>query len=415
MKSKIDISKANLGPENLKDLRTGAENALEKLWSGKDEYTGWVKLPLEVATEGSPFMDEISRVIEVAGEIQERCQLFIVIGIGGSYLGARAAIEALGVSIGCPEIRFAGCNLSGTYHAALLEDMSRKETCLCVISKSGTTLEPGIAFSVFKEALVRKYGPEEAARRIFAVTDRSKGVLREECNREGYRNFTIPDDIGGRYSVLSPVGLFPMAVAGIDIKALLRGAFNCAGDPGWDHSLVDYGVTRYAMQKAGKMIEVIEFYEPRLSYFAEWLKQLYGESEGKEGKGLFPASLSFTADLHSMGQFLQEGSKIFFETVLNVLAPDEDVKIPENSNTRLAGRGMNDINQAAVSGVMKAHEKAGTPMVRIDIPRLDPEIFGELIYFFETTCAITAYMMGVDPFDQPGVEAYKEEMRSLLF
>lgn len=415
MKIKIDVTKANPDAKIMKGLRPEADRAIEKLWSGKEEYTGWVRLPLEIARTDSPFMEEVDRILETAQEIQRKCKLFIVIGIGGSYLGARAAIEALGVSIGCPEIRFAGMNLSGTYHAQLLEEIFRKDTCLCVISKSGTTIEPSIAFSAFKEAMIKKYGANEARKRIVAVTDKSHGVLREECDREGYTNFIVPDDIGGRYSVLSPVGLLPMAVAGIDIKSVLRGAFDCAGDTGWDFDLVDYALTRFAMMESGKSVEVFEFYEPRLFYFAEWLKQLFGESEGKEGKGLFPASLSFTADLHSMGQFLQQGNRIFFETVLNVLYPVEDVIVPDNSDTLMGGKSMNEVNQAAVAGVATAHEKAGIPMVRIDIPQLTPGILGELIYFFETSCAITAYLMGVNPFDQPGVEAYKEEMRNLLF
>ena len=410
MDIKIDLSRSKVSGKQVKDGKSGVDNAMEKLWSGNEEFTGWVKLPLQYDK------DELERILFTADKIQEQCKLFIVIGIGGSYLGTRAVVHALAEHAvsGCPEIRFAGNNISGTYHAELLDEMALKDTCICIISKSGTTTEPSIAFAVLKEELIKKYGPEAANKRIYAITDGEKGVLREEADAEGYETFVVPNDVGGRYSVLTAVGLLPIAVVGIDVKELLKGSEVMATAPEWDFGASDYAVTRFELLKAGKNIEVFEYYEPQLMYLAEWLKQLFGESEGKEGKGLFPASLQFSADLHSMGQFLQEGHQIFFETVLNVLHPDQDIIVPDSAGKMLAGKSMNQVNQAAVSGVMAAHETVGIPMIKIDIPELTPYYFGQLIYFFETTCAITAYLMGVNPFDQPGVEQYKEEMRKAL-
>lgn len=410
MDIKVDLSRSNVPDNQLKDAKAGVDLAMEKLWSGNEEYTGWVKLPLTYDKE------EIERILNTADKIQEQCKLFIVIGIGGSYLGTRAVVHALAERAipGCPEIRFAGNNLSGTYHAALLDEMAHKDTCICVISKSGTTTEPSIAFAVLKEELIKKYGAEAANKRIYAITDGEKGVLREEADAEGYVTFVVPNDVGGRYSLLTPVGLLPIAVAGLDVKELLKGAEVMAGAPDWDFGASDYAVIRHELLKEGKNIEIFEYYEPQLMYLAEWLKQLFGESEGKEGKGLFPASLQFTSDLHSMGQFLQEGNQIFFETIINVLHPDEDIIVPDSAGKMLAGKSMNQVNQAAVSGVMAAHEAVDISMIKIDIPELTPYYFGQLIYFFETTCAITAYLMGVNPFDQPGVEQYKDEMRKVL-
>ena len=410
MDIKIDLSRSKIPEEQIDIHKGNVDNALERLWSGKEEFTGWVKLPIQYDK------DELERVLYTADKIQDQCKLFIVIGIGGSYLGTRAVVHALaGRAIpGCPEIRFAGNNISATYHADLVEEMALKDTCLCVISKSGTTTEPSIAFAVLKEELIKKYGPEAANKRIYAITDAEKGVLREEAAAEGYETFVVPNDIGGRYSVLTPVGLLPIAVAGIDVKEMLKGAEIMATDPKWDFDAADYAVTRYELLNAGKMVEVFEYYEPQLMYFAEWLKQLFGESEGKEGRGLFPASLQFSADLHSMGQFLQEGNQMFFETVLNVTHPDQDIVVPDSAGAIFAGKSLNQVNQAAVNGVIAAHEAANIPIVKIDIPELTPYYLGQLIYYFETTCAITAYLMGVNPFDQPGVEQYKAEMLKLL-
>jgi len=410
MDIRIDCSKTGITDAQLQGNRDGTYQALEKLWSGEEDFTGWVKLPLQYDR------DELDRLLHVADRIQDQCRLFIVIGIGGSYLGARGVIHALAgrTAPGCPEIRFAGNNLSGTYHGELIEEMERKDTCLCVISKSGTTTEPSIAFAVLKEELIKKYGAEAAGKRIYAITDAEKGILREEADAEGYETFVVPDDIGGRYSVLTPVGLLPIAVAGIDVSELLKGAERMATAPEWDFDASDYAVARFELMKAGKVMEIFEYYEPQLQYFVEWLKQLFGESEGKEGKGLFPASLQFTTDLHSLGQFLQEGNQMFFETVLHVMHPDHDIIVPDSAGKLLAGKSMNQVNQAALKGVMAAHESAGIPMVKIDIPGITPYYMGQLLYFFETTCGITAYLMGVNPFNQPGVEQYKKEMHDLL-
>lgn len=457
-----------------------------KLTSDAEAFTGWVKLPLTYDRA------ETARILTAAEQIRKQCDACIVIGIGGSYLGARACIEMLAGNTaqpnfgkgealtkgegeaaterqGAPAIYFAGFNISGTYHAELIDVIQKKEVCLCIISKSGTTTEPAIAFSVLKDALYRKYGKEEAHKRIYAITDASKGVLRAEADANGYMSFVVPDDIGGRYSVLTPVGLLPIAVAGIDIHEILEGA----ADSCQENSLTDnqtaiptafqYAAVRQLLHSPapsnaagisssaggttssnadetssndggtansasemndsadnlqtdpfGKMIEVYEYYEPKLQYFAEWLKQLFGESEGKEGKGIFPASLQFSADLHSMGQFLQEGSQIFFETVLHVAQPPHDILVPESAGPLLAGHSMNDVNNAAVAGVIAAHHRAGIPIIKIDIPELTPYYFGQLVYFFEKACAIGGYLFGVDPFNQPGVESYKAEMRKAL-
>lgn len=441
---KIDLSRALLNEQELNLYAEELAKAEGLLQSGKEAFTGWVKLPYNYDR------NEIGRLVETASKIRQQCDVLIVIGIGGSYLGAKACIEMLGHSFPegqnkphkshCPKIYFAGCNLSGTYHAELLEAISDKDVCLCVISKSGTTTEPNIAFSVLKDHLYQKYGKEGAKRRIYAITDAARGVLREEADREGYDSFIVPDDIGGRYSVLTPVGLLPIAVAGIDIYEILEGAQSRAEAPkimsaglngqsqtgqrqtgrkqtGFDLDLSDaelFAAARHALSNKGKQIEIYEYYEPKLQFFMEWLKQLFGESQGKEGKGIFPASLQFTADLHSMGQFLQEGNQIFFETVFHVLKPEKDILVPETAGELLAGRSMNAVNQAAVTGVMAAHEKARIPIIKIDIPELSAFYFGQMVYFFEKACALGGYLLGVDPFTQPGVESYKNEMRTAL-
>ena len=414
MDIRIDCSKGTLEKEEYEALKPRVDEILESLWKGEKDYTGWVSLPLEFAKEDSDFMEEVERIETLALAIQSRCKLFVVVGIGGSYLGARAAIEALGIKPGYPEIRYAGNNLSGTQHQKLLEEVYEKETCICVISKSGTTIEPRLAFSILKEALVNKYGEAEAAKRIFAVTDEEEGVLCQECRSKDYLHFSIPKNIGGRYSVLTAVGLLPMAVVGIPVKQILLGAYEVACDSGWDHALPDYAILRYLMLQKGKEIEIFESYEPLFQYFTEWLKQLFGESEGKDDTGLFPASLGFTTDLHSMGQFLQEGSPIFFETILDLENPPGDVLLPSEEDPSMAGKTMNQINRAALQGVMNAHQQRGVPMVKINIPQMSPRILGQLFYFFQTTCAITASLMGVNPFNQPGVEAYKAEMKKEL-
>lgn len=432
----LDITKSLINPKDLKKYEEGLAAAEEKLWSGKEKLTDWVRLPLDYDET------EINRIIEIAEKIKKQCQAFIVIGIGGSYIGARAAIAAMAPTNKKPEIYFAGFNISGTHHEELLDIIKDKDICLCVISKSGTTTEPLIAFSILKDVLYQKYGREEANKRIYAITDASKGLLIEEAKSEGYTYFEIPEEIGGRYSVLTAVGLLPIAVAGIDIKEILAGANTIAaelqpqnrlklknrldmqsqskaipepsvngsiGNIIWQHVAI-----RNALFENGKKIEIFEYYEPRLLYFTEWLKQLFGESEGKDGRGIFPAALQFSTDLHSMGQFLQEGNQIFFETVLNIVDHKKDIIIPESAGQLLAGKSMNDINKAAMDGVISAHHSVGIPIIKIDIPELSPFYFGQMVYFFQATCALSSYLMGVNPFDQPGVEKYKSEMRKVL-
>lgn len=407
---KLDLSRSLVELQTITACEAGLKDAKEKLWSGKEDFTGWVKLPFDYDR------NELKDILAAAEKIRRQCEVFIVIGIGGSYLGAQAAISALRAgNESSPEIYFAGQNLSGTYHKELIDKIKGKELCLCVISKSGTTTESSVAFSILKDELYKKYGREEAAKRIYAITDASRGILREETTREGYVSFVVPDDIGGRYSVLTAVGLLPIAVAGIDVGAMLSGAETAAKAAKEANSEAEkLAAARISLMNSGKIVEVYEYYEPKLQFFGEWLKQLFGESEGKDGKGIFPAALQFSTDLHSMGQFLQDGNQIFFETVLNIQNPPEDLIVPESAGELLAGKSMNAINQAAVEGVIAAHEATGVPIIKIDIPELTPHCFGQMVYFFETTCALSGYMNGVNPFDQPGVESYKTEMRKVL-
>jgi len=442
MDLKVNVSNSNICPKEIEALRPEMIDAVKTLRKGDMAFTDWVKWPVEYDKE------ELVDILLAAEEIKEKCSLLIVIGIGGSYLGARAAISALQDkaladfdagcdSTGCKicdaanarrrgiRVEFAGNNISGAYHAKLLREIEKEDVCLCVVSKSGGTTEIKVAFSIFKDALIKKYGEDEAMNRIYAVTDKEKGQLREEADREGYKTFVVPDGIGGRYSVLTPVGLLPIAVAGIDVRAMLEGAevvMNdfakaageeaCTCDCG--SGLFEYAACRFLHLKKGAAVEIIEHYEPCLADFAGWTRQLYGESEGKGGMGLFPASLAFSTDLHSMEQFLQEGSRVFFETVLNIEDPGFDVVIPESAGEVLAGRGMNEVNKIALLGVTAAHKNAGIPMIQIDVPELTPYYFGQMVYYFEMTCAITGLLMGINPFDQPGVENYKAEMRNVL-
>lgn len=416
---KFSYSDSFIGEKQLAQFEIRLAEAHEKLHCGAEAFTGWAGLPAEYDKE------ETERILKISMKIRKQCEAFIVIGVGGSYLGARACIEMLKHTFGnllepgdrqTPQIFFAGHNISGTYHAELLEIIENKEVCLCVISKSGTTIEPNIAFSILKEMMAKKYGAS-MHERIYVITDREKGILREETSREGYESFIVPDDIGGRYSVLTAVGLLPIAVSGIDIGKILEGAAAACdeyGEKGMANPCWQYAAARRLLNESGKVIEVFEYYEPKLQYFAEWLKQLFGESEGKNGKGIFPASLQFSTDLHSMGQFLQEGNQCFFETVLNVSEPEKDLPVPESAVESLRGKSMNDINRIAVEGVILAHVRDSIPNLRIDIPKLTPYYFGKAVYFFEKACALSAYLLDVNPFDQPGVEAYKKSMQKLL-
>lgn len=390
------------------------------------EFTGWLNLPSEFSRE------ELSRIKKTAERIKKTADVLIVIGIGGSYLGGRSALEALSHSFhncleagrrGTPAIYFAGNNISSAYLAHLLDLVKDKDIFLNVISKSGTTLEPAIAFRLFRSHLEGKYGKEGAKERIIATTDREKGVLKEIADREGFETFVIPDDVGGRYSVLTAVGLLPMAAGGIDIDEVMKGAGE--GMHLWHNSKLDdneayqYAAVRNLLYAKGKTTEVLVNYEPSYSYISEWWKQLFGESEGKDGKGIFPASLNFSTDLHSMGQYLQDGRRDLFATTLWVDKPAAELNIPdlpENDDGLgyLTGKSIYYVNEKACLATMQAHTAGGVPNLQIILPKMSPFYYGKLVYFFEKACAVSGYLLKVNPFDQPGVEAYKKKMFSYL-
>lgn len=406
---KLDLDRVKEAVYADKALLDKALAIREELKEDKEAFTGWVNWPTEMPSE---WMSDMKKV---ADDVRGKCDKLIVIGTGGSYLGTAAVLEALGGSKpGCPEILYAGNNMSGYYLADFKKIVEDNDVCLCVVSKSGGTMESRLAFSVLKDWMYEKYGREETAKRIVAVTDPVKGVLREECNREGYVTFEIPGNIGGRYSAFTPGIMFPLVVAGVDIDEFVKGALDISKDEGFWKDGVKYAAARFGLLESGKKIEVFEYYDPSLRLIGEWCKQLFGESEGKEGKGLFPASLTFSTDLHSMGQFLQDGSPIVFETILNVLKREKDVIVPESAGADLAGKSLNEINAMAVKGVMAAHAKADVPMIKIDIADMKEFSLGQLLYFLMMTAAVTGKLMGIDPFNQPGVEDYKQEIRNLL-
>ena len=397
----------------------------KKIGVGND-FLGWVDLPENYDKE------EFNKVKKCAEKIISDSDVLLVIGIGGSYLGARAAIEMMGHSFRnnlskqdrkSPEIYFVGNNISSTYIMDLLDVIKGKDISVNVISKSGTTTEPAIAFRIFKEYLENRYGKEEAARRIYATTDSKKGALRQLADEEGYETFIIPDDVGGRYSVLTPVGLLPIAVAGIDIEFIMKGAYDAFEDLKVqslkENYCYQYAAVRNILHKKGKDVELLVNYEPQLHYIGEWWKQLYGESEGKDNKGIFPAAVDFSTDLHSMGQYIQSGKRILFETVMNVEQPKRNITIDVDKDNLdglnyLSGHTIDFVNKKAFEGALLAHTDGNVPNLIIDIPRLDEYNFGYLIYFFEKSCAISGYLLGVNPFDQPGVEEYKNNMFALL-
>ena len=392
----------------------------EKLNKQTDAYTGWVDWPLRM--EPSLLRD----ILDTAEEIRGKCTALVVIGIGGSYLGAKACIELLqspfynehyAGKMNRPRIYFAGHHLSAIYYEELLERLNDEEVCLCVISKSGTTLEPSIAFEILRSYVQNRYGVADAAKRIYAITDAEKGTLRAEADELGYKTFIVPDDIGGRYSVLTPVGLLPIAVAGIDIISMLEGAKEaCKVYDNADISTnicYQYGLLRNLLQQDGKVIEIFEVYEGRLRYFTEWLKQLFGESECKNGKGVIPMSMQMSTDLHSMGQFLQDGRQIFFETVLTIEKIRKDVSLEHSAYAGIA-KSMHQLNQIVEAGARKAHLANHTPNIRLTVSELSARSFGYMVYFFEKACAVSCYLTGVNPFDQPGVEAYKSNIKAAL-
>ena len=388
--------------------------AHEMLHNGTGEgsdFLGWVGLEYD--------KDEYNRIKEVAERIRRNSDYLIVIGIGGSYLGARAVIEALSNNFGKKNVLFAGNNMSPDYLNDLIDYVKDSDFSINVISKSGTTTEPAIAFSIFKDLLINKYGEEKARERIYITTDKEKGLLKKEAVSKMYETFIVPDNIGGRFSVLTPVGLLPIAVAGINIDAIMLGASQAMQkyENLQDNEAYTYAAIRNILLKKGKSVEILVNYEPKLHYFTEWWKQLFGESEGKDGKGLFPFGVDNTTDLHSLGQYIQEGQRMMFETVLNIEHPYRDLKIPAQSDKDLdflSSKSLNDVNHMAMEGTIIAHVNGGVPNLMITIDRIDEFNIGWLIYFFEKACGISGYLLGVNPFNQPGVEAYKKEMFRLL-
>lgn len=404
----LKLDRARLSDKTLEENRGKACDIVTELFKNQEDFTGWVNRPIEIDEE------EVKDMIETAKKVQSMSSAMIVIGIGGSYLGTAAIRDALAENLDGIDLYFAGNNLSGTYLSRILEVIDNNEVSVCVVSKSGTTMETLIAWSIIREKMQKKYG-KDFADRIIAITDPEKGKLREEATAEGYKTYVIPGNIGGRYSAFTAGILFPLAVAGVDIQALIDGAAALAAPEFWtEKNGIDYALARYALYTSGKEIEAYEFYEPSLRNIGEWLKQLFAESEGKEGQGLFPATLFFSTDLHSIGQFLQEGHQIFFETVVNVLNGAKDIVVPESAGKPLAGKSMNEVNQVAVQGVMEAHSKADVPIIQIEVDRIDEYTLGQLLYYMMMSAAVTGKLMEIDPFNQPGVEAYKSEMRALL-
>ena len=425
----LNLKNSGITMKNIMEYKEQVENIhkdLHRRANDEKDFVGWLDLPVNYDKE------EFKRIKKAAKKIKKESDILVVIGIGGSYLGARAVIEALTSSFNnllpakqrkYPQILFAGNNLSSNYLNELIEYIGNKDFSVNVISKSGTTTEPAIAFRVFREILENKYGIDEARSRIYATTDKEKGALKALAQKEGYETFVVPDNVGGRYSVLTAVGLLPIATAGIDIDKLMEGA-RIAEERYNDSNLkynecYQYAVARNILYKLYKNTEILVNYEPKLHYFTEWWKQLYGESEGKDQKGIFPAGVDNTTDLHSMGQYIQEGRRCLFETVLSVKEPKTDIKInPDDDNldglNYLAGKTLDYVNKKAMEGTIKAHVSGDVPNIQITMNKLDEENLGELIYFFEKACAMSGNILGVNPFIQPGVEEYKKNMFKLL-
>jgi glucose-6-phosphate isomerase len=418
----------DISPETIQRYEVTVQEQVKKLHNktgAGSDFTGWVELPSSITEE------QIQKLEETALSLREEVDLIVVTGIGGSYLGARAIISALHHNFDRyregregPDVLFAGQNIGEDYLSELLEILDGKHYAIIVISKSGTTTEPAIAFRILKKHLEEQVGKELAGRRIIAITDQSRGALRELSQRSGYRTFVIPDDVGGRYSVLTPVGLLPIACAGLDIREFIRGACRLQDQTGPDIPFNEnpaslYAAARHALYSIGKTTEILANYNEKLNYVSEWWKQLYGESEGKENKGIFPASVNFTADLHSMGQYIQEGERKLFEVVISAGRPDRQLTIPRDEDNLdqlnyLAGKRISDVNRMAELGTLLAHVDGGVPNIRIEIPSINEYHLGELVYFFEKACGISGYLLGVNPFNQPGVEAYKINMFALL-
>lgn len=422
---KFDYSKicSFVDKEDFAALMPQAQKAMKGLVEGTckgNDFLGWLNLPVDISTE------EMADIEKTAANLRARTQVVVVIGIGGSYLGARAVIEALSDSFhnyesASMKVIFAGHNISEDYYYELQNYLENKEFGICVISKSGTTTEPAIAFRLLKELLEKKVGREEAGRRIVAITDAKKGALRTLADQEGYKTFVIPDNVGGRFSVLTPVGLLPIAIAGFNIRELVQGAIDMRNDCLAQEvsPALEYAVARMALYRKGYAVEILANFHPKLHYITEWWKQLYGESEGKENRGIFPAGADFTTDLHSMGQYIQQGVRFLMETVISVAKPDYKVEIPADEANLdklnfLAGKRVDEVNKMAELGTQIAHVDGGVPNMKVIMPTLNALYIGQLFYFFEFACGISGSMLGVNPFDQPGVEAYKNNMFALL-
>lgn len=426
----LDISNSGnfISQEEIKSAENEIKSAFADLTTKKgkgNDFLGWLDLPSKINN------DEITAIEETAHYLRRKSKIIVVIGIGGSYLGARAVTEALNHSFKFllkrrerfPSVLFSGQNISEDYHRDLLDILDSNKYSVIIISKSGTTTEPAIAFRLIKEHIEKKYGKEVASKRIIAITDREKGALRKLATSEGYKTFIIPDDVGGRFSVLTPVGLLPISTAGIDIRKIIQGARETEEDllssNSIDNPAILYALTRNLLYRKGKTTEILSTFNPSLYYFIEWWKQLFGESEGKEGKGIFPSGAVFTTDLHSMGQWIQEGQRNIFETVINTEESRRKLLIPEDKENLdgmnyLSGKSLSYVNLKASEGTVMAHKDGGVPVMEIKTKLIDEYTIGSLIYFFEFACALSGYMLGVNPFDQPGVEAYKKNMFTLL-
>jgi len=426
---KINLDDAFIGGDEIKAVSEQAvkchETVINKSGKGND-FLGWVDLPSAITEE------EIKAIEETAYYLRRKSRLIVSVGIGGSYLGARAVTTALGHAFKpllkkknrYPEVIYAGQNIGEDYHSELIEALNDKKYSIIVISKSGTTTEPAVAFRILKNHIEKKYGREVAATRIVAVTDRQKGALKKLAGKEGYKTFVIPDDVGGRFSVLTPVGLLPIAAAGFDIRKMLEGAkemeemLKSSASPE-ENPAVLYAAARNILYRRGKNIEILASYTPSLNYLIEWWKQLYGESEGKDGKGIFPAGVNFTTDLHSIGQMIQAGVRNIFETILWVDKSHSTLAVPEDAANLdelnyISGKQLHEVNEKAMLGTVMAHIDGGVPNIKLSIPELNEKTLGALMYFFEFACAVSGYMLDVNPFDQPGVEAYKRNMFKLL-
>ena len=412
--------------DSMKKLAEDAKELLVSKTGAGNDFLGWIDLPVDYDK------DEFARIKKAAAKIQSDSEVLLVIGIGGSYLGARAAVEFLRHSFynvvskeirKTPEIYFVGNSNSSTYIRHLMDVIGDRDFSINMISKSGTTTEPAIAFRVFKEMMEKKYGKEEAAKRIYATTDRVKGSLKHLATEEGYETFVVPDDIGGRFSVLTAVGLLPIAVSGADIDKLMEGARagreTALNAPFEENDSLKYAAIRNILLRKGKEIEILANYEPSVHYVSEWWKQLYGESEGKDQKGIFPASVDLTTDLHSMGQFIQDGSRNMFETVINIETSREELVLQEepvdlDGLNYLAGKSVDFVNKSAMNGTILAHTDGQVPNLMVKVPEVNEFYLGELFYFFEFACGVSGYLLGVNPFNQPGVESYKKNMFALL-